>query len=287
VATEAGHQGQTAHALSLLALCAFFQGDYAACREYASRSQVINENIRPLIFQPYNQSLLILLACLDENYLEGLRISEAGKRHTIDKMGLQLLYWSMSALCCGLGNFSEVYDYVKKLFQVSDPDVSSVTKIWIVPSAAYVFSQNNPDLAVELLAWILTYEDLALTWVRQWPLFDRLRVQLQDKIGIEAYQTHWEQGITLSVHAVEIYLSRGFQLSSDDSKALSDSGLTARETEVLLLLATGLTNRQIAEQLVIGVGTVKTHTLGIYRKLDVANRAQAIIRAQQLGLLTR
>ena len=47
VATEAGHQGQIVHALSLLALCAFFQGDYAACREYAQRSQAINENIRP------------------------------------------------------------------------------------------------------------------------------------------------------------------------------------------------------------------------------------------------
>jgi tetratricopeptide (TPR) repeat protein len=52
VASEAGHQGQTAHALSLLALSAFFQADYAACREYAQRSQVINENIRPQIFQP-------------------------------------------------------------------------------------------------------------------------------------------------------------------------------------------------------------------------------------------
>jgi len=36
---------------------------------------------------------------------------------------------------------------------------------------------------------------------------------------------------------------------------------------------------------VIGAGTVKTHTLTIYRKLEVANRTQAIVRAQELGLL--
>jgi DNA-binding NarL/FixJ family response regulator len=61
--------------------------------------------------------------------------------------------------------------------------------------------------------------------------------------------------------------------------------LTAREREILRLVAVGMTNPQIAAQLVIGAGTVKTHTLNIYRKLDVANRTQAIARAQELGLL--
>jgi ATP/maltotriose-dependent transcriptional regulator MalT len=50
-------------------------------------------------------------------------------------------------------------------------------------------------------------------------------------------------------------------------------------------MATGLTNPQIAGQLVIGAGTVEAHTLTIYRKLEVANRTQAIVRAQEVGLL--
>jgi predicted ATPase/DNA-binding CsgD family transcriptional regulator len=282
VATEAGHQGQTAHALSLLALCAFFHGDYAACWEYAQRSQVINENIRPRIFQPYNQSLLILLACLDEDYAEGLHISEAGTRHTIDKMGFQLLYWSLAALSCGLGNLSAARDTIVKLFEISAPDETSVTSVWLVPSAVYVLAEKNPEKAVELLAWVFTYDDLALSWVRQWSLFERLQTQLQDKLGTHTYQMHWEQGTRLSTSAVEAYLLREFRTSDAD---IPDTGLTARESEILALMATGLTNPQIAEQLFIGLGTVKTHTLSIYRKLDVANRSQAIIRAQQLGLI--
>src|SRR5262245_12292727 len=67
--------------------------------------------------------------------------------------------------------------------------------------------------------------------------------------------------------------------------AFLERHLTAREREILGLMAAGMTNPQIAAQLVIGAGTVKTHTLNIYRKLEVANRTQAVVYAQQLGLL--
>lgn len=67
--------------------------------------------------------------------------------------------------------------------------------------------------------------------------------------------------------------------------AFLDHHLTTREREVLGLMATGMTNPQIAARLVIAAGTVKTHTLNIYRKLEVGNRTQAILRAHQLGLL--
>ena len=61
--------------------------------------------------------------------------------------------------------------------------------------------------------------------------------------------------------------------------------LSEREIEVLRLIADGLSNREIAEQLIVGTGTVKTHINNIYRKLDVKSRTQAIHRARELGLL--
>jgi len=61
--------------------------------------------------------------------------------------------------------------------------------------------------------------------------------------------------------------------------------LSKREVEVLHLIALGRTNQAIAQQLVISPGTVKAHTASIYRKLDVANRTEAVARARQLGLL--
>jgi DNA-binding CsgD family transcriptional regulator/transcriptional regulator with GAF, ATPase, and Fis domain len=61
--------------------------------------------------------------------------------------------------------------------------------------------------------------------------------------------------------------------------------LSARELDVLSLLSKGLSNRAISGQLFISPSTVKTHTLNIYHKLEVANRTEAIIKAKVYGLI--
>jgi DNA-binding NarL/FixJ family response regulator len=64
-----------------------------------------------------------------------------------------------------------------------------------------------------------------------------------------------------------------------DAVALSD-----REREVVSLMATGATNREIAARLHLSPHTVKEHTSSLYRKLGVRNRAEAVQRAERLGL---
>ena len=61
--------------------------------------------------------------------------------------------------------------------------------------------------------------------------------------------------------------------------------LSAREQEVLDLIAGGATNNEIAERLHLSPWTVKEYTGGVYRKLSVRNRAEAVQRAQRLGLI--
>jgi predicted ATPase/DNA-binding CsgD family transcriptional regulator len=61
--------------------------------------------------------------------------------------------------------------------------------------------------------------------------------------------------------------------------------LTKRELEVLRLIAAGLSNQEIADQLVVGLSTVKKHINRAYSKLGVHRRTRAILRAQALGLL--
>jgi DNA-binding CsgD family transcriptional regulator len=60
--------------------------------------------------------------------------------------------------------------------------------------------------------------------------------------------------------------------------------LSAREREVLVLIARGATNREIAATLHLSPHTVKGHASSLYRKLDAKNRAEAVQRAQRFGL---
>lgn len=61
--------------------------------------------------------------------------------------------------------------------------------------------------------------------------------------------------------------------------------LSPREFEILLLVATGASNKEIAERLVISEGTVKNHLSSILSKLSAKDRLQAVIKAREIGLL--
>jgi DNA-binding CsgD family transcriptional regulator len=60
------------------------------------------------------------------------------------------------------------------------------------------------------------------------------------------------------------------------------NALSDREYELLLLLKTGVTNKEIADKLFISINTVKTHLQHLFEKLDVKNRTQAIFRIREL-----
>jgi len=61
--------------------------------------------------------------------------------------------------------------------------------------------------------------------------------------------------------------------------------LSARELDTLKLIASDLSNQEIADKLFISLNTVKTHLKNIYLKLEVENRAKAVSRAKELGIV--
>ncbi|WP_371503459.1 response regulator transcription factor [Kitasatospora sp. NBC_00374] len=67
--------------------------------------------------------------------------------------------------------------------------------------------------------------------------------------------------------------------------AMARAGLTGREAEVLRLMARGLSNTEVAEQLFLGVQTVKTHVSSLLGKLGARDRTQAVIAAYESGFV--
>lgn len=70
-----------------------------------------------------------------------------------------------------------------------------------------------------------------------------------------------------------------------NEKALSESGLSKRELEILELTAKGLSNQEIADKLFVSLNTIKTHLSNMFVKLDVQRRTQALEKARRLGLI--
>jgi two-component system response regulator DesR len=87
--------------------------------------------------------------------------------------------------------------------------------------------------------------------------------------------------IAEAVHMV----GRGMTVFHDGDDTEPANRLSERERDVLDLIASGATNREIAEALHLSPWTVKEYTGALYKKLSVRNRAEAVLRAQRMGLL--
>jgi len=93
------------------------------------------------------------------------------------------------------------------------------------------------------------------------------------------------------VHSGELWIERQAAARAIDTLLRQEEGareigsiLTAREVEIARLVASGLRNRRIAEQLLVSEATVKTHLHNIYFKLNVESRGQLILYCIQRGI---
>lgn len=114
-----------------------------------------------------------------------------------------------------------------------------------------------------------------------------MRAGAQGFISKAVQRQHIIDGIKTAARGERVILTQRSQHSQMD-EALRwpgrDLGLTERESEILSLLATGMTNRELGIHLYVSENTIKTHLRSLYAKLGVRNRAQAASLAGQ-GIL--
>jgi LuxR family transcriptional regulator, maltose regulon positive regulatory protein len=152
--------------------------------------------------------------------------------------------------------------------------------------ALALWASNEKERAVGTLAKVLVLaapEDYVRTFVDEGPLMVTL---LSEALAVR------QEGRTDTLRRVPAHYLRKLMAVLDQnatgappSAAVLPEPLSERELEVLRLIASGKSNRRIAQELFVSVGTVKTHINNLYRKLDAHSRTQALARARELKLL--
>jgi len=176
--------------------------------------------------------------------------------------------------------FKEIVGVARSASYVAAPILSTRRVIGFFHADRFGQPGDGPVTAEDRDALWLLAEHFALLFERT-VLVRRLeeqRSKLQDALSTAA--TRIDEMCTADIDLVrrEPIAPRRGRSSSAGVPSRIDSLLTAREREVLELMASGATNTGVAQQLVISEGTVKSHVKHILRKLRVSNRAEAVSR---------
>ena len=188
----------------------------------------------------------------------------------------------------GFKDFQSVRHSIIEALQLVTSVISSRLMLDFLTLVAFLYHHDHQYLkAIELLGMIFTHPLATTGWMEKWALLSELRQTLKQELGEEPYNTIWEHGGLLDLDEViaNIRAYVGLEPSIGTSIQPLVEPLTERELEVLGLLGEGYTNREIAGQLIVAIGTVKAHVHNICQKLAVNNRTQAVLHAKKLGML--
>jgi predicted ATPase/DNA-binding CsgD family transcriptional regulator len=233
--------------------------------------------------------LLAMLACLlEEDYATGMdlaRESQAVGERAFHPYVDPFTRAGLSFAACGLGDFEMVRGGYNELFWKAYDDPTGGSMVLALEAVAR-YEEGDLEGAAELLAVVQSLPEHGTGWLDRWAYLTRVRTDLERRLDENAYLRAWERGSALDpVATIEGIVEAGSGDAQEQANQSLPEPLTEREMEVLGLLAAGMTNREIAEQLVLAVGTVKVHTRNIYQKLAVSNRTQAVTRAAEIYLI--
>jgi non-specific serine/threonine protein kinase len=213
-------------------------------------------------------------------------LNELGDSHLLSRMAM-----SRISLDIVLGDFSGARNRIYLALQEGLKRSDHHLPIGLPLLAAILQGQGQPSWAARVLglaeAIFLTPEQRAdAAAYEQYLQIDRTREAVRVQLGDEAFAREMAAGRELKFDDLLAIPHPPESTSFGEAAfAATSAGLTARESEVLSLLAEELSNPQIAERLVVSRRTVDAHLRSIYDKLDVKSRDAAVRVARERGIL--
>ena len=278
------------HALFDLAELMLFKGELEEARALAEEMRDLADKTNDLNSKMFSEGVLALLLCVrDEAYLEGATLARKqqmlaqepfyGDRHELSA------HWGQAIADCGLGQYAAARrSYPECLGRRGDPGPATIC---LALEAAALTHEEMWEAATELLGLAFRQSGWVSGWLHRWPLIARLCNALRGELDGVAYRASWERGAGQDLETtIRSILGQVDEAPRKKTNHALIEPLSERELEVLGLIAQGLSNREIAQRLVLSVGTVKVHTRNIYGKLGVGSRTQALAQAARFKLLS-
>lgn len=288
----------SAYLLVILGDIARAQGDYAQAQQHYQASYSLRSEFDDAEGMAVAHNRLGQAALLEGNYTQAHQLHQqslAIYQQINDRGGLATSLNGLGAAACALGDYDAARQYFQQALQIAN-------EIQFMPLVGQILARIG-----QLLLHVGKRKQGAavLAFVQRHSASQHeTKAQAQHFLarhGMNPDSTI-EAGTASTLEAViELVRNELAALGKDDGEESfrhprpSDGHslnpqplvepLTARELEILRLIAAGHSNPEIAAALILTVGTVKAHTHHIYGKLNAANRTQAVARAREMGLL--
>jgi predicted ATPase/DNA-binding CsgD family transcriptional regulator len=284
-----------AYCLNDLGHVACAMHDYPAARSYYQASYALKEEFEDPEGMAVALNHLGKVAHLEKHYVSARQLHQrslALYREIGDRGGLATSLHGLGRAAIGLGEHTEARDCLRQALEIG-------LEIKLVPLILSIFLSSArllceldrlAERGVELLSAVMHHPASgpeAKVSARRY--LNSYRDALAPASFAAACRRGADASQDLSALATGLQLQLATPLAPGPHPPSPRNSLveplTPRELEVLRLLAAGRSNREIAETLIVAVGTVKAHASNIYGKLGVANRVQAVTRAVELDLV--
>jgi len=280
-----------------LALGFFCGGDLNRANVYASEALSIASEINHRESRGQAFIWLAYIDCIREDYEQSQKRFENSIRLVPENNKSSWVLLGQALLACAGNNYRIARTLLESALSKMPLFGSFYNPIAISIWALILIDEDKVPKGISTSSYVIHHPSNFGKFLEKWNWFTRLIENLKNNLGEKQFAEAWEHGKTLVIEDIVDELK--VDILSSQSKHQNDlvketmmaannsldEPLTDREHEILILIAQGLSNQEIADQLYIARSTVKRHINNCYGKLGVSSRTKAIVVAQKLKLV--
>jgi predicted ATPase/DNA-binding CsgD family transcriptional regulator len=291
LARELGDILLQATGAGMLAHLALAEGDYDRAEEFARQAMTLreqsskgwpNSNVQTILGQAaFGQGDLDKAETLYEAALRTEREVGSGYDIKLNLRYLALVHIERGRYANAASRQAEALPYLLELRNQEN------TAEWLAEVAVLAEATGELESGARFAGAAQTMREAVghAFLLPERAVYERAEQSIRERLGDERLAPAWQEGAAMPIQRATAEATafldrvRTPVTAAEPDRAQSPFGLTARERDVLRLLAAGKSDREIAESLFIGVRTVETHVSNLLAKLGASNRAEASARA--------